>query len=93
MRNKNAAAIKQIRAAIAPFYAYPNCKYSQRIFSDKVNNAQSYKLPVLTNPQAALAAIQALNIPNINKLRLFAVKRSYLTQKHTTVRFTLPRCS
>lgn len=93
MRNSNAAAIKQIRAAIAPFYAYPNCKYSQRIFSDKRNTVQSYKLPKLTNPQAAMQAIAALNIPNLNKLRIFNATCYYPSHKWDTVRFTLPLCS
>ena len=93
MRNKNAAAIKQIRAAIAPFYAYPNSKYSQRIFSDKCKNAQSYKLPTLTNNAAAIAAIQALNIPNLNMLRIYNATCYYPYHKHEVVRFTLPLCS
>lgn len=93
MRNNNAAAIKQIRAAIAPFLAYPNCKYSQRIFSDKCKNAQSYKLPKLTNNAAAIAAIQALNIPNLNKLRIFNATCYYPFHNYKTIRFTLPLCS
>ena len=87
----NAAAIKQIRNAIKPFLKYPNCKYSQRIFSDKCNNAQSYKLPKLTDNNAALAAIVALNIPNINKLRIFNATCYYPYHKYKAIRFTLPR--
>lgn len=88
----NAAVVKQIRAAIAPYYAYPNCKYSQRIFSDKCKQTQSYKLPKLTNNAAAIAAIQALNIPNLNNLRIFNATCYYPHHQHQAVRFTLPLC-
>ena len=86
----NAAAIKQIRNAIKPFLKYPNCKYSQRIFSDKCSKAQSYKLPKLTDNNAALAAIVALNIPNINNLRIFNATCYYPYHTYKTIRFTLP---
>lgn len=86
----NAAVIKQIRAAISPFFAYPNCKHSQRIYSDKCKSAQSYKLPKLTDNAAAIAAITALNIPGLQKLRIFKAINCY-RQPSNVVRFTLPR--
>jgi hypothetical protein len=89
MRSNNAATIKRIRAAIAPYYAYPTCKYSQRIFSDKCKSSQSYKLPKLTDNAAALAAIAALNIPNLHKLRIYNATCYYPYSKHKVVRFVL----
>lgn len=89
----NAAAIKLIRAAIQPFLAYPNCPVSRRIYSDRCKSTQSYKLPTLTNNAAAIAAIQALNIPNLNNLRIFNATCYYPAHKHQAVRFTLPRCN
>lgn len=91
MQKSNAPALKQIRAAIQPFLKYPNCSYSNRIFSDKCKSSQSYKLPKLTDNAAALAAIAALNIPNLNKLRIFNATCYYPSHTYQTLRFTLPR--
>jgi hypothetical protein len=93
MRNSNAAAIKQIRKAIAPFLKYPNCSYSNRIFSDKCKQYQSYKLPKLTDNNAAIAAIAALDIPNLTHLRIFNATCFYPYHTYQTVRFALPHCN
>lgn len=86
----NAAALKLIRAAIKPFLAYPNCKLSCRIYNDRCKHNQSFKLPPVTNLQAALQAVAALNIPNLNNLRIFNATCYYPSHKYQAIRFTLP---
>ena len=93
MQKPNAQTVKLIRAAIKPYLRFPKCKVSNRIFNDRCKSSQSYKLPPLTCITSAMQAIAALNIPNIQNLRVFNATCYYPHHKYQAIRFTLPRCN